>query len=120
MPNPSIIHPESQNIRHFLGLVDLYIQLGKPEVYEIEPIVNASYRPDVYMHSPHPILVEYQRSKITIKKMQEKVDHFEKSFHANEHDAKTLWILSDVSYSIKIPQGFQVIQSPIYKHEKGA
>lgn len=120
MPNPTICHPESQNIRHFLGLADIYIQLGKPEVYIVEPPVNDKYRPDVYTRCPDPVCIEYQRSKITIKKMQEKVDNFAKAYVKGEHDAKTLWIMSDISYQVKTPESFKIIQSPIFEHEKGA
>lgn len=120
MPNPTIIHPESQNCRHFIGIVDLYIQLGKPEVFEVEPVCNPNYRPDIYCRLDYPLVVEYQRSKITIKKMQEKIDNFAKAYVNGEHDAKTLWIMSNIRYNIKEPEGFRIIQSNVWEKEKVA
>lgn len=120
MPNPTIIHPESQNCRHFLGIVDLYISLGKPEVFYVEPVCSSDYRPDVYCRVEHPLVIEYQRSKITIKSMQEKINNFAKAYTRGEHDAKTLWIMSDITYNVKTPEGFKVIQSNVWGKEKGA
>lgn len=115
-----MIHPESQNCRHFLGIVDLYIQLGKPEVFIVEPMCNSDYRPDVYCRVEYPLVIEYQRSKVTIKKMQDKIDNFAKAYVKGEHDAKTLWIMSDIQYSVKTPDGFRIIQSNIWGKEKVA
>lgn len=120
MPNPTICHPESQNIRHFLGIAEIYLYLGQPSVFEVEPQVNANYRPDAYVRCEEPMIVEYQRSKITIKKMQEKIDLFAKSCQNGEHDAKTLWVVSDITYNVTTPKGFQLIQSSLKTKEKGA
>lgn len=120
MPNPTLIHPESQNVRHFVGIAELYLQLGKPKIYEVEPQVNDHYRPDIYTHAVAPTVIEYQRSRISQKRMQVKVDLFVESFRAGDHDARKLWVLSDTPYDLKIPQDFQLIQSPLYQYEKEA
>lgn len=114
MPNPSVIHPQSPRIQHHLAVADLYIQLGQPKVYEIEPIINDEYRPDAYTRlDGEPVLIELQRTVISAKKMQAKVDAFAESFVRKQHDAKTLWIVSDYVYQVKAPTGFTVAQKPI-------
>lgn len=89
-------------------------------MFEVEPMCNSNYRPDVYCRLDYPLVIEYQRSKVTIKKMQEKVDNFAKAHINGDHDSKTLWIMSDIRYSIKEPEGFHIIQSNVWAKEKGA
>jgi hypothetical protein len=110
MPNPSLIHLRSASTDHFLGLVDLYIALGQPQVYTVEPQITEEYRPDAYTRLPAPVLIELQRSTISSKKMQQKVDQFVKSSQEKKHDARTLLIVTDRPYSIKVPSGFNVVQ----------
>jgi hypothetical protein len=111
MPNPSVIHPQSPKIQHYLGIADLYIQIGQPKVYEVEPKVNDEYSPDAYTRlDGEAILIELQRTVISQKRMQQKVDAFAESFIRKQHDAKTLWIVSDYEYKIKPPTGFNIIQ----------
>jgi hypothetical protein len=114
MPEPPIINTESSKIRHFLGLVDLYIELRsaiKDDVFVIEPPVNAEYRPDIYTRLPHPVVIEYQRSRITEEQMQSKVDRFCVALERGEHDARVLWIASEAKqYKVKIPPGIIVAQ----------
>src|SRR5690625_1287432 len=88
MPNPTIIHPESQNIRHFLGIADIYMNLEKPEIFEVEPGVSEGYRPDIYTRIPDPTIIEFQRSVISRKRMQQKVDAFVDAHLQGLHDAK--------------------------------
>lgn len=114
MPNPSVIHPQSPRLQHHLAVADLYIQIGQPKVYEIEPTINELYRPDAYTRLDGvPILIELQRTVISAKKMQAKVDAFAEAYHRKQHDAKTLWIVSDYVYTVKTPAGFTVAQKPI-------
>ena len=115
MPNPTIIHPQSNKINHFLGIVDIYINLDQPKVFEVEPIINDEYRPDAYVRviGDTPVLIELQRTLISIKRMQEKVDAFVKAYNKKEHDAKTLWIVSDTEYRVKIPSGFSIVQKKL-------
>lgn len=110
MPNPTLIHPESSKIRHFLAIADFYIQAGKPEIYEVEPTIAEEYRPDAYMRLGEPIIVEVQRTRISVKRMQDKVDWFAKTHKQGKHDAKSLWIVTDVPYPISIPIGYKVKQ----------
>ena len=115
MPNPTIIHPQSNKINHFLGLVDIYISLNQPKIFEVEPIVNDEYRPDAYVRldGDTPVLIELQRTAISTKRMQEKVDAFAKAHMKKEHDAKTLWIVADTEYRVKIPSGFDIVHKKI-------
>jgi hypothetical protein len=109
MPNPSIIHPRSEKLQHYLGLVDIYIRLDKPslENWKVEPQVTKEYRPDAALRSGNQIiLIEYQRTPISTKRMQEKVDNFHKTYDL--HKSKTLWVFSHKEYNVTIPQGFTV------------
>lgn len=111
MPNPALIHTQSAKLKHYLGLVDIYITLGKPEVYEIEPYFSPDYRPDArtaLMGSS--VLVEYQRSIISHKKMQEKVDAFVNTNKQGLHDAKSLLIVTDYGYEVTAPSGYEILQ----------
>lgn len=111
MPNPALIHQQSAKLRHYLGLVDIYLTLDKPEVFEIEPYFSADYRPDVRtVYAGSSLMVEYQRSTITHKKMQEKVDAFVATNKQGLHDAKSLLIVTDYGYDITAPAGYEVIQ----------
>jgi len=118
MPNPSIIHPQSNKISHFIAIADLYIGLKQPKVFEVEPVINDDFRPDAYVRDislPSPVLVEVQRTVISTKKMQAKVDEFVKSYLKKQHDAKALWIISDVEYRLDIPEGFSVIHQKPFR-----
>lgn len=109
MPNPSIIHPRSSKTHHFLGIADIYIRLNQPKIYTVEPQINDEYIPDFYTRLPDACIGEFQRSTISSKKLQEKVDQFCDAFKRKEHDAKTLLIVTDLRYSLKVPNGFNVI-----------
>lgn len=110
MPNPARINMQSSKIPHFLALVDLYIMLKQPEVFEVEPPVSESYRPDAYTRiRDTPIVIEYQRSLVSTKKIQKKVDEFAESFYLKKHDSRVLWLYSGVRYHVKVPDGFTVV-----------
>jgi uncharacterized protein (DUF1499 family) len=111
MPNPTMIHTQSSKTQHFLSLVDVYIDLGQPNIYQIEPQINQEYRPDVYARLPEPTIIEVQRSYISHKKMQEKLNMFVDSSIRRQHDSNILWIISTREYKLKVPSGFTVIQS---------
>jgi competence CoiA-like predicted nuclease len=78
-------------------------------------MVNDTYRPDCYTRLPDPTIIEFQRSTISHKRMQVKVDAFLDSYIKKEHDAKTLWIFTDTKYNITLPPGFTLIQSALYE-----
>lgn len=112
MPNPARIHHQSSKLEHYLGLADLYIQYGQPEVFEVEPNICEEYRPDVYMvKDGKHIIIEYQRTFITAKKMQDKIDRFVASYNQGKHQCTTLWIVSGIEYRhIACPSHFNIIQ----------
>lgn len=111
MPNPTLIHPRSVKIDHYLKIVDVYIASGCPLVFLPEPAFG-EYLPDAYMkdHKGVKMCVEVQLTHISTKKMQTKLDQFAKMYGV-EHDAKTLLLVSDVQYSkVKIPDGFKLLR----------
>ena len=111
MPNPTIIHPESAKIRHYLAIAQFFIDIGQPEIYEIEPQFDREYVPDVYTRIDGvPIMVEIQRSHCSHRKMQGKVNGFVRTYLEGKHDAKTLWIVSNERYRLTVPEGFTVKQ----------
>ena len=114
MPNPALIHLKSMKTDHFLGLVDIFIQLKQPPIYEVEPIVNDDYRPDAYTRiDGAPVIIEYQRTIISSKRIEYKVNAFVESFYRKQHDAKTLMIVTDHPYKVGTPPGFTVLQKQI-------
>jgi competence CoiA-like predicted nuclease len=113
MPNPAFIHTQSSRIQHFLGLVDIYLLLGKPERFLVEPdIPNHAYRPDAITQlRDQRIVIEYQRSHISHKTMQEKVNNFVDS--GDIHKSKELWIITDKSFKVEYPKEYTVQQFPL-------
>ena len=114
MPNPTLIHPKSSKINHYLKIVDTFIYYGCPQVFVVEPQLG-EYRPDVYMkdHQGNTACVEVQLTPISTKKMQQKIDQFT-STYGKEHDAPIMLIVSDNEYSkVKIPDGFYLYRIPI-------
>lgn len=104
MPNPALIHTESSKIRHYLAIADVYIQLGKPQIYAIEPQINEQYTPDVYTRiNDVPIIIEVQRSYISNKKMQQKINQFVESYRKGEHDATILWVFGNYPWKVDLP-----------------
>lgn len=112
MPNPARTHHQSSKLEHFLGLADLYIDYGMPEVFEIEPDICPEYRPDVYMiKGGEHIIIEYQRTIITRSKMQDKIDRFVQAYNRGKHSSRALWIVSNFKYNHVIyPSQFTVLQ----------
>jgi len=89
--------------------------MKKPKIFEIEPQMNKEYQPDVYtIINDRPIIIEYQRTLISAKKMQEKVNLFVESHIRKNHDAKTLLLVSDHKYpKVTIPSGYRIIRKPL-------
>lgn len=100
--------------------MDLYLQLGKPKQYVVEPEIRGfDYRPDVAtIMDGEPILIEYQRSHTSNKEMQKKVNGFAQSFPA--HGCRTLWIVTDRKFKIEEPKGYQVFFKPLTQIKEGA
>jgi hypothetical protein len=125
MPNPTLIHPKTVKIDHYLKIVDFYIQAGCPKTFDLEPTFG-EYNPDVYMKDlkGNPICVEVQITPISAKKMQTKIDQFVSTF-GNKHDAKIMLLVTDSNYSkVSTPPNFKIIKLPMptepYAQEKRA
>jgi hypothetical protein len=97
MPNPTIIHPNSTRTNHFLGIADLYMRYGQPPTFVVEPDMKHDYHPDAYMITPNQeqICVELQLSKVSSRKIQEKVNGFMDSYREGKHHAKKLHLVTD-------------------------
>lgn len=97
MPNPTIIHPSSTRINHFMGLADLYMKYDQPPTFIVEPDMKHEYCPDAYMinEKDEQVCIELQLSKVSNKKIQEKVDGFVNSYRDGKHFAKKLYIVTD-------------------------
>jgi hypothetical protein len=107
MPNPPIINKRSSRIDHFLAIADLYLTLGCPDHYDVEPpFANGNgYRPDVYATiDGERVCIEIQRSHKSNRHIQAKVNGFIRTFYRGDHKARTLWIVSDRRYNVKIPE----------------
>lgn len=105
-----MIPKTSSRIEHFLAIADLYIQLHEPETFVVEPQINKHYQPDIYLiYNNEPVIVEVQRTRTSLKRMQEKVDEFQKSYYRGDHQARTLWIQGHVEYPIKIDSKFVLV-----------
>ncbi|MMZ47345.1 hypothetical protein D1872_89890 [compost metagenome] len=111
MPNPARIHHQSSKLEHFLGLADLYIRFGMPEVFEVEPDICPEYRPDAYMvlNGKH-VIIEYQRTIISHNRMQAKLDAFFSSYAQGRHSCRELWIVTGFKYKVIAPSSFTVRQ----------
>jgi competence CoiA-like predicted nuclease len=56
-------------------------------------------------------VIEYQRSHISHKTMQEKVNNFVDS--GDIHKSKELWIITDKSFKVEYPKEYTVQQFPL-------
>lgn len=114
MPNPAMIHGKSQKVNHHLKVVDVFISLGCPVNFYIEPEYG-HYRPDAYLIDElnKHICIEVQLTPISKTKMQQKIDNFVATY-LNEHHAREMYLYTDHRYDgIKIPEGFKVHKLPI-------
>lgn len=93
-------------------MADLYLQFGKPDVFEIEPDICPEYRPDVYMVlDDRHIVIEYQRTVISQSRMQAKLDAFFRSHIQGRHDSRELWIVSGgFKYKVVSPSDYTIRQ----------
>lgn len=107
MPNPTLIHPKTVKLEHYLKIVDTYIAAGCPPSFIPEPVFG-EYRPDAYMidRKKNPVCIEVQLTPISTKKMQTKIEQFVNTYN-KEHNATTLLLVSDNRYDkITMPKGF--------------
>lgn len=108
--NPPLIHPKSNLIDHQLKIIDYYIELKCPDKFLLEPTLG-KYEPDIFYtdHMGRNVCAEIQLTKISLKKMQSKVDHFMNEF-GKEHNSKLLVICSQNEYKgLKVKEGFKVV-----------
>lgn len=115
MPNPTMIPPSSGRIEHFLGIADVYLSLGMPPTFVVEPDLSKEYKPDAFVKTDKGAIavIEYQRSRISNNKMQDKLNEFVKAFKQKEHFVKTVIIYAHKAYDVSVPEGFQLLQKPI-------
>lgn len=107
--NPPMIHTQSSKINHYLGLAEIYIRMGTPEKFTIEVKIADDFITDAVTEiDGTPVLIELQRSVVSTRKMQDKVDKF--VAHYNKHGAKHMWIFTDKPYDLSVPRGFLVEQ----------
>jgi hypothetical protein len=114
MPNPTIIHPNSTRTNHFLAIVDFYIRIGQPDIYEVEPDMKHDFRPDAYtiVNGEH-IWVEIQLSHKANKTIQEKVDGFIEGNKKGKHQARKMWMVTDRPFKLSVPSGYSVDVVPL-------
>lgn len=78
-------------------------------MFNIEPQISNDYRPDAYMvKDGHHAILEYQRSIISQKRMQDKVDRFVGAYAAGKHKCRVILIVSNFKYKVVAPTGFTV------------
>lgn len=78
-------------------------------MFNIEPQISNEYRPDAYMvkDGNHAIL-EYQRTLVSQKRMQDKVDRFVSAYAAGKHRCRVMLIVSNTKYDVKAPSNFAI------------
>lgn len=109
--NPSPIHHKNPKINHYLKMVDFYIKNECPKNFIIEPKLG-KYEPDILFKdgSGKTICVEIQLTKISLKRMQEKINDYVKEYE-KEHDAEKIVICSENEYKgLVIPNKFKLIK----------
>jgi hypothetical protein len=121
MPNPALMHTESSKRQHALAVVDTYIHLGKPKHFDVEPNFDAKYRPDAYTTlRGKKVVIEVQRSHISNKKMQDKVDGFVRTHREGKHEACIMYVVTDENFNISAPVGYQLFKVPLnFPSKKG-
>lgn len=117
MPNPAKMHTESSKRQHALAVVDTYIKLGKPKHFDVEPVFDTKYRPDAYTTiRGQKAVIEVQRSHISNKKMQDKVDGFVRTFREGKHEACIMYVVTDENFRISAPEGFKLFKIPLVSY----
>lgn len=114
MPNPAKMHTESSKRQHALAVVDTYIKLGKPQHFDVEPNFDTKYRPDAYTTiRGKKAVIEVQRSHISNRKMQDKVDGFVRTHREGKHEACIMYVVTDENFSISAPSGYKLFKIPL-------
>lgn len=130
-PFPSPVRKNSQKIRHFLAIVDVYkqlLQVERPKLFQVEPKYQKGYmEPDIFtIWRKSPFFIEVQKSVYSKTVMQAKIKRYELYFHSLEWKKEpwqpkhttvfpSLLILTDSQYPI-FSSNFRIFQAPsIYK-----
>ncbi|MDQ0257922.1 hypothetical protein J2S74_005385 [Evansella vedderi] len=91
LPKINSIKRNSNKIDHFLAMADVYLELGLPKTFDIEPRYKADVRPDIFtIYKRSPYFIEVQKSLYTTKVMQKKIDLYEE-FYASGEWKKFWW-----------------------------
>lgn len=111
----SKIRENSAKLDHHLSIVDTFIELEKPDFFEVEPQWE-SYKPDVYCRIRHQLwCIEVQRSKVTNPRIQRKINEFVRSYQKEEHDALNLWVRSPYSWEkLQAPTNIDIKIAPAW------
>ncbi|EOO22983.1 hypothetical protein ICM_06206 [Bacillus cereus BAG1X2-3] len=126
-PEPSIIKKNSQKVKHYLAIVDFYIDICKhesPTVFEVEQRYGPGYvQPDIFMiWQGNIFFVEIQLSRYSSELMKEKLDRYINYFKSESWDRKkikfnlnlnappSVWIISKTPYVINNDK-LQIIQT---------
>ena len=85
------------------------MRYGQPVIFEVEPDLKCDYRPDVFMiRNGKRIFIELQLTRISNKKMQDKINRYTQSFYLKHHNVDNLWIVTDHLYNLSAPDGFNI------------
>ncbi|MDF9626839.1 replication-relaxation family protein [Bacillus cereus] len=125
-PFPSPIRKNSQKIRHFLAIVDVYkqlLQVERPKLFQVEPKYHKGYmEPDIFtIWRKSPFFIEVQKSVYSKAVMQAKIKRYELYFHSLEWQKESwqpkhttvfpsLLILTDSQYPISSSK-FRIFQA---------
>ncbi|MEB9553501.1 replication-relaxation family protein [Bacillus cereus] len=124
-PQPSILKKNSQKIKHYLAIVDFYVDICKhecPSVFEVEKRYGPGYvQPDIFMVWQGRIFfVEIQLSRYSSELMKEKLNRYVNYFKSEPWYCKTIefnlntspfvWIISKKPYVINDAK-LQIIQT---------
>ncbi|UYX52217.1 replication-relaxation family protein [Bacillus thuringiensis] len=124
-PKPSTIKKNSQKTKHYLAIVDFYIDVCKyecPAIFEVEKRYGSGYaQPDIYMVWQGKVyFVEIQLSRYSSDLIEEKLNRYEnylksekyfcKKITSNINDSPYIWIVSKTPYAI-LNSNLKVIQT---------
>lgn len=111
MPKPTIIPEFSGRQHHFMSIADIYISLGQPPEFVVEPDLDCKYCPDAYAVTAKgtKLLIECQLSRISNPKMQEKINDFAATYPKHQINGLLIYYAGK-EYQIQKPEGFQILQ----------
>ena len=126
---PSTVKKESQKVKHYLAIVDFYIELCKfqePTVFQVEQRYGSNFmQPDIFMvWNNNKFFVEIQRSRYTSEIMEEKLKRYINYFKFKgwywescenmNPNSPSIWIISKSPYHLGT-NNLNIIQTPNVK-----